>query len=193
MESPVEVVDWLLAVQAQDFAGSKWAVGLRMQKATDASIEQAFNEGAILRTHLLRPTWHYVTPTDIRWLLMLTAPRVQAQCAHMYRRLELEPDVRRRATDAMARAVEGGRFATRDEMREVLESAGISTSGLQRMTYLMMNAELEGVLCSGPRRGKQFTYALLDERSDGQVISRDEALVRRRSSSSKGFLGTLIG
>ena len=78
LEEADEVVDWLGAVQAQDYAGSKWALGLRMRGATDKDIDKAFNEGMILRTHVLRPTWHFVAPDDIRWLLALTAPRVHA-------------------------------------------------------------------------------------------------------------------
>src|SRR3712207_6391250 len=85
LSTPSDVVGWLVAVQAQDYAGAKWAVGLRLQGATDDDIEQAFTAGSILRTHLLRPTWHFVTPTDIRWLLALTAPRVHVVNAHMYR------------------------------------------------------------------------------------------------------------
>ncbi|MBP8001989.1 MAG: winged helix DNA-binding domain-containing protein, partial [Chloroflexi bacterium] len=70
---PQEVVDWLVAVQSQDYTGAKWSVGQRMPTATDAVLDEAFNTGAILRTHVLRPTWHFVAPADIRWLLMLTA------------------------------------------------------------------------------------------------------------------------
>ena len=82
-QTPAEVVAWLGAVQAQDFAAAKWALGLRMHKATDAMIARAFNDGAILRTHVMRPTWHFVTPHDLGALLALTAPRVHAANAHM--------------------------------------------------------------------------------------------------------------
>jgi len=92
-EKPVDVVQWLGAVQAQDYAAAKWAVGLRMHSATDDNIEQAFTNGTILRTHLMRPTWHFVSPTDIRWLLALTAPRVKAVLAYYDRRLELDDAV----------------------------------------------------------------------------------------------------
>src|SRR5262245_50095071 len=81
-EQASDVVAWFGAVQAQDYAGAKWALGQRMAGATDAAIEQAFTEGAILRTHVLRPTWHFVAPADIRWLLALTAPRVHALSAY---------------------------------------------------------------------------------------------------------------
>src|SRR5262245_9463329 len=77
-EEPTDVVEWLVAVQAQDFSAAKWALGLRLQGATEKEVEQSFTNGEILRTHLLRPTWHFVTLADIRWLLRLTAPRVHA-------------------------------------------------------------------------------------------------------------------
>jgi hypothetical protein len=80
IQQPADVVQWLGAVQAQDYAGAKWGLGMRLDPAaaviSDAAVEQTLDAGAILRTHLLRPTWHFVAPADIRWLLVLTAPRV---------------------------------------------------------------------------------------------------------------------
>jgi hypothetical protein len=177
LRRPVDVVGWLCAVQAQDYAGAKWSLGLRLQGASDHDIEQAFTRGAILRTHLLRPTWHFVTPTDIRWMLALTAPRVHAVNAYMYRKLELDGPTFKRSNDVLARALEGSKHLTRDELRDVLQKADISTDAGLRMAYLMMRAELDGVICSGPRRGKQFTYALLDERvPPGNILEHEEAL-----------------
>ncbi len=176
-DKPGEVVDWLGAVQAQDYAGAKWALGLRMRGATDKDIDNAFNEGMILRTHLLRPTWHFVTPKDIRWLLALTAPRVHAASAYMYRRAELDEATFLRSDAVLANALKGGKHLTRDELRVILENAHISTGDGVRMSYLMMHAELEGIICSGPRRGKQFTYALLEERApQAKTLEREEAL-----------------
>jgi Winged helix DNA-binding domain len=176
-ELPAEVVYWLAAVQAQDFAGAKWALGLRMRAATDASVEQAFTEGAILRTHVLRPTWHFVTPADIHWLLALTAPRVHALNAPYYRKLELDQDLHQRITRALERALAGGKQLTRDEVRDVLAQAGIATAGELRMSYMLMRAELDGVICSGARRGKQFTYALLHDRAPhARHLERDHAV-----------------
>lgn len=188
-ESPQDVVEWLVAVQAQDYFGAKWALGLRMQATADHGIERAFTEGAILRTHLLRPTWHFVTPADIRWLLALTGPRVHAVNAHMYRKLELDSTIFRRSEAALRKVLEGGRHRTRDELRDALQRAGIAIEGAQRMSYLMMHAELEGLVCSGPRRAKQFTYALLDERAQsGKTFQREGALVElaRRYFLSRG-------
>ena len=103
-KKPVDVVRWLGAVQAQDFQGAKWALALRMRKATDAAVEAAFNEGQILRTHLLRPTWHFVAPEDIRWLLQLTAPRINVRCASTYRNYELDNATLKRSNKALTKA-----------------------------------------------------------------------------------------
>jgi hypothetical protein len=176
-QHPAEVVQWLGAVQAQDFAGARWALGLRMDRATDNDIGQAFNEGAILRTHLLRPTWHFVTPADIHWLLALTAPRVHLANAPYYRKLELDQALFQRSHKVLRQALQGGNQLTRDQLRDVLEQADIRTAGELRMVYILMQAELDGIICSGARRGKQFTYALLSERApQAKTLGRDEAL-----------------
>ncbi len=175
-DDPAELVRWMGAVQAQDFAAAKWAVGVRTRDSTDASITAAFNDGRILRTHLLRPTWHFVTAEDIRWLLELTAPRVNQAAASMYRRLGLDDQAFQRSNAVFRTALEGGRHQTRAEMIEALNREGIEMSNLDYV-HLLMRAELDGVICSGPRVGNQFTYALLDERAPRtRSMSRGEAL-----------------
>jgi hypothetical protein len=175
-ETPADVVSWLVAVQSQDYFGAKWALGLRLRAARDSDIDRAFNAGAILRTHVMRPTWHFVTPADIRWLLALTAPRVHAVNAHRYRQLALDEATLKRSLKALTKALRGGKPVTRDELRGALQAAKIAADG-QRLAYIMMHAELEGLICSGPRRGKQFTYALLEERVPPvAALQRDEAL-----------------
>jgi hypothetical protein len=170
------VVSYLGAVQAQDYAGAKWALGQRIQNATDAAIDQSFNAGEILRTHLMRPTWHFVTPADIRWMLMLTAPRVHAANAFMYRNLELDEVALKKSNATLEKGLQGGKQLTRSELASVFREAGIIADGL-RMGYFLMYAELVGLLCSGPRRGKQFTYALLEERAPKvKPLGHDEAL-----------------
>lgn len=175
--TPGEIVAALGAVQAQDYAGAKWALGLRGAGLTDAAVEDAFTDGTIVRTHLMRPTWHFVAPADLRWLLELTAPRVHAISAHRYRDLQLNDAVFRKSHAVMTRALQGGRHLTRTELGDALQRARIDTKMPQRLAYLLMRAELDAVICSGPRRGKQFTYALLEERvPPGVTLERDEAL-----------------
>lgn len=188
LKTPAEVVQWMGAMQAQEYAMSKWAIGLRLKNVTESTIEKSFNDGAILRTHVMRPTWHFVAPENIRWLLMLTAPRVHQASSYMYRQLKLTPGLFKKSNDVIARALEGGKHLTRADLQKVLLQKQIAAAGFH-LGYLMMYAELEQVICSGPRNGKQFTYALLDERVPSvKSISRDEALSKlsHRYFTSRG-------
>lgn len=174
--SPEDVVHWLGAVQSQDYGPGKWSVAQRASGVGDAAMDQAFAAGTILRTHVLRPTWHFVLPADIRWMLELTAPRVHALNAYYYRQLALDDTVREKCNELLVGALQGGNWLTRKEIGATLRSAGIATDGF-RLAYLLMNAELDGIICSGARNGKQHTYALLDERApQARSLSRDEAL-----------------
>src|SRR6185503_5208433 len=175
-KSPAEVVSWLGAVQAQDYAGAKWAVALRAPGLTDSDIEQAFTDGKILRTHVMRPTWHFVLPEDIRWMLELTAPRVLAAIAYMDRQLGLDKAIIKRSNAILAKALQGGNQLTRAELGSILQRSRVNTDDL-RLGHLLSHAEVDGIICSGGRRGKQFTYALIDERAPrARTLKRDEAL-----------------
>ncbi len=192
--TPAELVAHLGAAQAQDFAGAKWSLGQRLWPTSDAAIEAAFNRGDILRTHVLRPTWHFVAPADARWLLALTSPRVHRLNRPMYRQLGLDEATLARCGAVIEQALRGGEPLTRDELKVALEAAGITALGGpdrpgQRLAYAVMWAELEGLIISGPRRGKQFTYMLLDERAPhARTMERDEALAElaRRYFTSHG-------
>ena len=174
--TPVEAVSWFGAVQSQDYPGAKWALGQRMQGASDAALDRAFDAGEILRTHVLRPTWHFVAPADIRWMLALTGPRVHRAMSYYCRQNGLDAKTFARARPAIQRALKGGTHLTRNELVPPLKKAGIDAQGV-RLGLLVMHEELDGIICSGPRHGKQFTYALLDERVPAApALSRDEAL-----------------
>ena len=179
ISKPAELVAWLGAVQAQEFGPATWAIGLRIGPGTTLdAIRKAIDDGRILRTHVLRPTWHFVAAEDIRWMLELTGPRVLARMAPYNRTLELDAKTFTRGTAVFERALAGGRYLTRNELRDALQARGISASGT-RLAHLAMYAELEGVICSGPRRGKQSTYGLVAERAPNAIrLSPDEALAR---------------
>jgi Winged helix DNA-binding domain len=187
--SPADVVRWLGAVQAQEYGPAKWALALRMDDDIgDDEIARAFDAGRILRTHMMRPTWHFVAREDIWWMLELTAQRVHMRMAPYNRKLELDRRTFTRAAAVFERALAGDGFLTRAELAEQLVRAGIPATG-QRLGHLIMYAELERVICSGPRRGKQFTYALLADRSPrARRFTRDEALgqLARRFFRSHG-------
>ncbi len=187
-ERPEEVLQVLAAVQSQEFALARWSLAQRTRKAEAAAIDRAFAEGAILRTHVLRPTWHFVLAADIRWMLDLSGPHVQARNAHRYRQLELDGKLLARSNAIVAAALEGGRQLTRKELGAALERAGIAAAG-SRLGHLMMHAELDAVVCSGAMRGKQHTYALLDERAPAApTVDREKALAElaRRYFTSRG-------
>ena len=175
-EKPEDAVDSLVAVQSQDYAGAKWALGQRAADVTSADLDRLFDAGAILRTHVMRPTWHFVRPADIRWLLALTAPRVRAILAHDDGALELGPPVRARCTRLLEKALRDGKSLTRAEITALLGGEGIRCQG-RRLAHLLAHLELDASICSGPRRGKQFTYALLEERAAAaKTLPGEEAL-----------------
>jgi hypothetical protein len=187
-KAPSELVKWLGAVQSQDYNGAKWALANRLMDPEESIIEKALDEGSILRTHVLRPTWHFVSPEDIRWMIQLSEPRISALSAKYFRDLELDKRVLNRSNKVIAKALSEGKHLTRKELGEVLEAAGIATNDL-RLTHIVFRAELDQLICSGAKRGKQFTYALLDQRAPyATILERDEALAElsRRYFRSRG-------
>jgi hypothetical protein len=174
-KDPQDIVKWMGAIQAQDYAGAKWAIGLRLQNTTDAAIDQAMADGSIIRTHVLRPTWHFISPTDARWMIELTAPRINAFSASMFRQLQLDSIVFKRSNDALSKALEGNKQLNRAEVMTVLNEAGVATDDL-RFIHLLMRAELDKIICSGARQGKQFTYAFFDDRVPNNTLVKEEAL-----------------
>jgi hypothetical protein len=189
LRKPEEVVAWFGAVQAQEYAPAQWALGLRIHDGVVAAdVERAFEGGRILRTHVMRPTWHFVATADIRWLLELTAPCVHRRMAPYDGQLGLDARTFRRALRVFERALGDGRFLTRAELGERLRRAGLPMTSIH-LAHVAMHAELERVICSGPRRGKQFTYALFAERApNAPSLARDEALatLARRYFTSHG-------
>ncbi|BDI28413.1 hypothetical protein CCAX7_004640 [Capsulimonas corticalis] len=176
------------ATQAQDYAGAKWSLGLRLPGATDADIERAIAAREIVRTTSLRGTLHFLAAADVRWILKLVAPRVIARFAGPSRAAGLTEDDFARSTAAMARALEGGRLLSRAELLRAVSDGGVSTAG-GRPNYLLYWAALDGVICQGARRGKEFTFALLDEWSPGGCAFEGEqaaAELARRYFHSHG-------
>jgi hypothetical protein len=176
------------AVQAQDYAGAKWSLGLRAAGATDADVERALAGREIVRTWPMRGTLHFVAADDARWLLALLGPRALAAAAKRHRDLGLDAATIGRARDAWTAALAGGGQLTRDEMYAALEAAKLSTEG-QRGYHLLWRLAHDGVLCFGAVRGKQQTFALLDEWVPAsRAMARDESLaeVARRYFATRG-------
>jgi hypothetical protein len=176
LASADEAVRWMGAVQSQEFGMAKWSLGERVRGITDADVQRAFDAGAILRTHVLRPTWHFVHPHDIRWIQELTAAKVHAQNAYMYRQTGMDDGIGQKSNRVLRDVLRGGNHLTRRELESVLEREGIAAKAVG-MAYILIQAELDCLVCSGPMQGKQHTYALLEERApDARSLPRDEAL-----------------
>ena len=160
---PEDVVGWLVAMQSQERGIAPWSIGQRTRSAGLADVRRALEAGTILRTHVLRPTWHYVRDVDARWLLELSAPRVIAATRSYFRREGIDEALMKRARRVLERELRDGRHRTRNELGASFASAGLALE-TNRVGYVLMQAELELLVCSGAPRGKQHTYALFDER-----------------------------
>lgn len=174
--TPKELVYWMGAVQAQDYPMAKWAIGARLPGLTDQAIETAIANAELIRTHLLRPTWHFVAGEDIYWMLDLTAPQIKAAQSSREMQLELTDEVISKSNASIEKALSAGRHLTREELISALHQAGITTDQ-NRASHLFARAELEKIICSGASRGSKTTYALLSERVPKTTeLTRDEAL-----------------
>lgn len=177
-KSAADVVGWMGAMQAQDFAMAKWAVGIRLPHSTERSIEAALDSGEIIRTHLLRPTWHLVSAQDLTWMLALTAPQIKATLKSRQQGLGLSETVLAKSNTVLRQALGTGKHLTRQELVNELEKNQIVTDE-NRASHLLMCAELEGLICSGANQGKHPTYALLEERvAPTQALNRETALAK---------------
>jgi hypothetical protein len=157
-----ELVQWMGGMQAQDYAGAKWSIGVRVPGTTDAGIEKSIANKEIIRTWTLRGTWHWVAPADVHWLLRLVAPRVHAKQARALRQESLDAATVKKSNKILVKTLQGGLVLTREELADVLQRNGIKTSNYG-IGHLLLHASMEQLICMGPRRGKQFTHVLLDD------------------------------
>lgn len=174
LSSAVEVVELLTCVQSQEFGHALWSLGIRCVPTTYAEIVAAFDAAELLRTHVLRPTWHLVAAADLTWILAATSDRVHQRNAGMYRQTGIDSSTVGRTADLLTEMLSGQRSLTRSEIGERLAAGGIEQPTGMRLTYLVMQAELDGLIVSGPLRGNQQTYALLAERLAGRAVTTPE-------------------
>lgn len=187
-KTPSEIVAWLGALQAQDYAGAKWSVGLRLPGSAEADIEQAIANKTIIRTWVMRGTLHFVAAADVRWMLALVAPRLIAGNARRYKELELDARTLARSNAVLAKAVQGGKPLTRSALFAILEQHGISTQG-QRGVFMLQRASLDGLICQGVMRSNDPTFMSLDDvLPKTKTIERDDALAElaKRYWTSRG-------
>ncbi|UYQ92853.1 winged helix DNA-binding domain-containing protein [Chitinophaga horti] len=157
-----DVVHHMGAMQAQDYAGAKWSVALRMKNATDEDIELAIAEKLIVRTWSLRGTLHFVAPTDVRWMTTLLRDRLIRTAATYNKMLGLDEKMLLKGCKVITKALGGGKILTRDELSEILQSNKLPVHE-NRLSHYLNRAAFEQLICFGPRKGKAFTFTLLDD------------------------------
>lgn len=177
-DDPKKVVEWLGAVQAQNYTMAKWAVGIRLQKGDLKIVDKALEKGDILRTHVMRPTWHFVTAEDIRWMVALSAKRIRSANFWLAedRKLGITETHYKQCNLLFEKMLEGHKSLTKEEIRQELNRTGFSIDN-NSMARFLMNAETEGLICSGVDKNQKPTYALLEERVPPvSPLSKEEAL-----------------
>ena len=173
-----DLVSYMGAIQSQDYRMAKLAIGLRVKDADEQLVDKAIIDGDIVRTHILRPTWHFVSSDDLYWMLELTASRIKTSMKGRNRQLELNPAIFQKSNKIMSKALAGGNHMTRNELVKLLNNSKIKTD-LNRASHLFAEAELSGLICSGKPKGTEQTYALVAERvKSKRKISREEALAK---------------
>jgi hypothetical protein len=178
LSTVTEVVSWLGAMQSQDLNSAKWAIGARLPGSTEEAVEKAINEGVIIRTHLMRPTWHFITATDYPAILELTAPNVRATLKSRRKQLELTEEYFGKSNPALQRILSNQNHLTREELMTEL-SMTLPLLDSSRMNHVLLEAELDGLICSGKVKNRQHSFALRSERLMGNKtldFNRDEAL-----------------
>lgn len=176
--SPQEIVKHFGAMQAQDYAMAKWAIGSRCD-ASEKEIEEAINSGKIIRTHILRPTWHFVAPEDIYWMLDLAGPQVKRMTISGAKKFGFDAKKLEQANNSIEKLLSGNNHLTRDE---IMQELGIKRTSKEDFlsAAIMMHAEQDGLVCNGRMKGKKITYALLEERVQKPKIklTKEEGLTK---------------
>jgi hypothetical protein len=173
-QSADKVVNWMGAVQAQDFAMSKLAVGLRFRNSTETEVNTALNNAEIIRTHLLRPTWHLVSPEDIYWMLELSVPKLKSLLKPRLKELELTQPILKKCFNILESTLFQNKSLTRKAIVNLFEKAKIKTDE-NRSSHILMQAEFDGLICSGLNVNNDTTYALLEERVPAKTkFNKDE-------------------
>lgn len=163
-------------MQAQDLTMVLWAVGLRLRSSATDAIRQALDRGDIIRTHVLRPTWHLIAAKDAQWMLELTAPHIKRSLTARHRELGFTPEIVKKGYRIIERTLAQGRHVTRDILFTKLEQGKVSTQD-QRGHHILLMAELDRVICSGKLQEGKSTYALFDERvTEPSKLTREEAI-----------------
>lgn len=175
-KTPREIVSWMGAMQAQDYIMAKWAVGVRLKNPSEKIVEEAIDKGEILRTHLLRPTWHFVSPDDIYWMTKLTAAKIKTSFKSRHKQMEITDSILKKTLGIIEKELADGVSLTRNDLAQKFRNKGIKTDE-NRLSHILFCAEFETVICSGPIKENRPTYSLLSYRvPKKKELGREESL-----------------
>lgn len=175
-QSPEEVVAWLGGVQAQNSNWAKWSIGLRGKSFNEAVVDKAIQDLKIVRTWSYRGTLHFLIASDLSWLTALLSPGIIKGNARRYRELELEEVDFRKSQEVLRRVLQGKRSLTRSEIKALFKDQEVPAEG-QQVPYLLQRATLDGLICHGPKLGREATFVLVPEWIEpGSSLNREEAL-----------------
>ncbi|MFV0391082.1 MAG: DNA glycosylase AlkZ-like family protein [Paludibacteraceae bacterium] len=174
-DNPIELLEWMGAVQAQDLPMAMLAIAMRVRNATVKNIEQAFNDGQLIRTHLMRPNWHIVSKNDIYWMLDLTTAQIKRTIGRRHQELELSREILRKANRLLEKHL-SNKELSKEELKSIFHSNNIPTNE-NRLSHLLVNAEMEQLICNGRMDGRIQSYALLAEKvPEKRLLSREESI-----------------
>lgn len=177
-KEPSEIVSWMGAMQAQAFEMAKWAIGVRLKNSTVGSVEKALNSAQIIRTHILRPTWHFVSAEDIHWMFELSNPRVKPIYISYCKMSGIDESIISKTNKMMEKLFENEKHLTKNEIGEALENRKIKIEP-QLLNAIISRAEMEGIICNGKIKGNKQSFTLLHEWVPKKnSISKEEALER---------------
>ncbi len=183
-----KLVEWMGAMQAQELDMAKWAIGMRLPGVTEEDIDHAINRAEIIRTHLLRPTWHFVAAKYLHALLELSAPRIKSSLISRHKQLGLTNDLLKKSNNIIETTLLGHDQVDRNEFVQRFKKANIPLDN-NMAAHLLLMAELDGLICGGRIVNKRHTYALLEERVPKPAsIDKQEvmALLARKYFTSHG-------
>ncbi len=177
MKSPQEVVSFFGAIQSQDYPAARWATAHRTKKPNAALVDEAYNNGDIIRTHVMRPTWHFVANEDIKWTIDLTGPRLIRINEYYAKSVGTNSEEMKKGIKVAVKAMEGGKSYTRQELQETMKEKGFKAIDNRMVGHTLFQGEIEGLFCSGPIKNKKMSYMLIDERAPkAKRLNKDEAL-----------------
>jgi hypothetical protein len=172
-----ELISWMGAMQAQEYYMVKWAFGIRLPGSTLESINNEIDSGRLIRVHVMRPTWHFVSAEDIYWMISLSAAHIRSALSARDKQLGLDSRIFNKCNKSIEKILSGNKYLTRDELFTAMVASGLKINK-EQVYHIFTRSEVDGIICSGRQRGGKPSFALLNEwvPENRKKYTRDESL-----------------